>query len=45
MHILQSLLGVRIVAPDFILGVLRNADASKNADDRNYDQQLYEGET
>ena len=44
MHILQSLLGVSIVGSDFILRVLRNADASQDADDRNYNQQFDECE-
>jgi len=44
MHILQSLLGVSIVSSDFILGVLRNSDGRQNTDDRNYNQQFYEGE-
>ena len=44
MHILQSLFGVSIVASDFILRVLRNADACKDADDGNYDQKFYECE-
>ena len=44
MHITKSLFGVSIVSPDFILCVLRNADASQNADDGNYDKQLYECE-
>ena len=33
-----------ILAPDFILSVLRNADGSENADDRNDNQQFYECE-
>ena len=44
-HIMKCLLGVSIVSSNFILRVLRNADASKNADDRNDNQQLYECET
>ena len=45
MHITESLFRMSIVSSNFILRVLRNADASKNADDRNYNQQLYECET
>ena len=44
MHITKSLLGVSIVSSDFILCVLWNADASKDADDRNDNQQFYECE-
>ena len=33
-----------IVASYLVLRVLRNADASKDADDRNDDQQFYECE-
>ena len=38
MHIAKSLLGVSIVSSNFILRVLRNADACKNADDCNDNQ-------
>ena len=44
MHILQSLLGMRIIASYFVLVELGNSDSSKDADDRNYNQQFYEGE-
>ena len=44
MHITKSLLGVSIVSSNFILRVLRNTDNCKNADDRNDNQQFYEGE-
>ena len=37
--------GYMMVSSNFILRVLRNADPCKNADDCNYDQQFYEGET
>ena len=44
MHITKSLFGVSIVSSDFVLGVLWNADACKNTDDGNYDQQFDECE-
>ena len=44
MHILQSLFGMSIVASDLVLVKLGNSDSSKNTDDGNYNQQLYEGE-
>ena len=44
MHIAKSLFGVSIVCSDFVLGVLWNADACKDADDYNYNQQFYECE-
>ena len=44
MNIMESLLGMSVIASDFILGVLWNADASKDADDGNYNQQFYECE-
>ena len=44
MHVTESLFGVGIVSSDFILGVLRNADASKDADDCNDNQQFDECE-
>ena len=33
-----------IVAPDFVLRILRDADACKDADDGNDNQKFYEGE-
>ena len=44
MHVTKGLFGMSIVSSNFILRVLWNADASKNADDGNYDQQFYECE-
>jgi hypothetical protein len=44
MYILQSLLGVSIVSSNFVLVELGNSDSSKDADDRNDDQQFYECE-
>ena len=34
-----------IVAPDLVLVELRDGDGTQNADDGNYNQQLYECET
>ena len=45
MHILQSLFGMSIISSNFVLSVLRNANGRQNADDRNDNQQFYEGET
>ena len=45
MHILQSLFGMSIISSNFVLSVLWNADGRQNADDRNDNQQFYEGET
>ena len=44
MYILQSSFGVSIIASDFVLVELGNSDSSKDADDRNYNQQFYECE-
>jgi len=44
MHILQSLLGVSIIASYLVLVELWNSDSSKNADDGNYNQQFDECE-
>jgi hypothetical protein len=44
MHILQSLFGMRVVASYLVLVELGNSDGSKDADDCNDDQQLYECE-
>ena len=41
----ESLLGMSIVASYLVLIELWNSDSSKDADDRNYDQQFYECET
>jgi len=43
-HITQSLLGTGIIASYLVLVELGNSDSSKNTDDRNYNQQFYEGE-
>ena len=43
-HITQSLLGTGIIASYLVLVELGNSDSSKDADDRNYDQQFDEGE-
>ena len=38
------MLGVGVVAPDFVLVELGNSDGGQDADDRNDNQQFYEGE-
>ena len=43
-HITQSLLGTGIIASYLVLVELGNSDSSKNADDRNDNQQFYECE-
>ena len=35
---------MRVIASYLVLVELGNSDSSKDADDRNYDQQFYEGE-
>ena len=44
-HITQTLLGTGIIASDFVLVELGNGDSGKNANDRNYNQQLNQGKT
>jgi len=43
-HITQSLLGTGIIASYLVLVELWNSDSSKDADDRNDNQQFYERE-
>ena len=42
---MKCLLGMRVIASYLVLVELWNADASKDADDCNYNQQFYECET